>query len=244
MTFSKHFNLALRSLAFNFCGLTVTACMALLFLPFLLLPRAYTLWIPRVWISSILFLLKHITHLTFEIQGPIPQTPSLIASKHQSTFETLVFHKIFKKPVYFLKQELLYVPILGWYFKKAGMIPVKRHRGSIPFKALQHLAQQKLSEGHTVIIFPEGTRTSPNTYTPYKTGIALFYQALNCPVVPVALNSGLFWGRRSFLKYPGRIIIEFLPPILPGLMSKAFMAQLESEIETKTKELMHVSPKA
>ncbi|MBS0185141.1 MAG: 1-acyl-sn-glycerol-3-phosphate acyltransferase [Proteobacteria bacterium] len=189
--------------------------------------------------SIIFFLLKHITHLTFEIRGEVPQTPCLIASKHQSTFETFVFHKILKNPVYFLKKELLYIPIFGWYLKKEGMIPLSRHRKKLPFKNLCLRAAQALSSGSHIILFPEGTRTSPGAKVPYKTGISLFYQALNVPVVPVALNSGLFWGRRSFLKRPGCVIIEFLPPISPGLNPKSFLTCLETQLEERSKDLIN-----
>lgn len=241
MTSYQTLLLFIRSLTFNVCGVLLTVILCILFLPFLAFPIRYMLWIPTFWTSCIFFLLKHITHLTFEVRGDIPKKPGLIASKHQSTFETFVFHKILKMPVYFLKKELLNIPLIGWYLKKAGMIPLNRYHRGIPFKSLCLKANQVLEAGTNIILFPEGTRTPPGKTIPYKPGISLFYQTLNVNVTPVALNSGLFWGRRSFLKRPGCVVIEFLPPISPGLDPKVFLTLLETQIEEKSKELLNVS---
>ena len=216
--------------------------MCLFFLPCLLLPTRQMMWIPKIWVSTIFFLLKYITHITFEVRGEVPSTPCLIASKHQSTFETFVFHKILKNPVYFLKKELLNIPVIGWYLRKGGMIPLNRNKGKLPFKKLCLTARQTLNAGTNIILFPEGTRTAPGKRIPYKPGICLFYQALKTDVTPVALNSGLVWGRRSFLKRPGCVTIEFLKPIPPGLDSKVFLNLLETQIEEKSKDLLNVSP--
>ena len=239
MTFYETCMLYLRSLIFNICAFFITLFMSIIFLPFLVLPMRHMMWIPKIWVSLIFFLLKHITHLTFEVRGVVPKTPGLIASKHQSTFETFVFHKILKNPVYFLKKELLNIPVIGWYFRKGGMIPLNRNNRKLPFKKLCLTALRTINSGTSIILFPEGTRTAPGEKIPYKTGISLFYQALNTNVTPVALNSGVFWGRRSFLKKPGCVIIEFLPPISPGLDSKAFLTLLETQIEEKSKELLN-----
>lgn len=243
MTSFQKFALYLRSLAFNVCALLITMVMSIVFLPCLIVPKHWIMWLPRFWVSVIFFLLKHITHLTFEVRGTPPQEPVLIASKHQSAFETLVFYKILKRPVYFLKKELLSLPIGGWYLRKVGIIAVERKsRKKLPFKQLCHDVQTNLNQGNSLILFPEGTRSEVGKRIPYKPGISLFYKALHVNVVPVALNSGLFWGRRSFLKYPGCITIEFLPPIPPGQDTKEFLKKLEEQIEQKSQELLDACP--
>ena len=237
MNFWETAKIWLRSFLFNISFLLGTIFLCLFFLPLLMLPRKMIIVVTKCWINYIFFLLKYCVGITYEVRGPIPKLPVIIASKHQSAFETFVFHKILPPAVYLLKKELTYIPLIGWYLIKSGMIPIKRNRGSTPLKTLSAEIQKKLSNECSVIIFPEGTRTFPGEETSYKSGIALFYKLLETRVVPVALNSGLFWGRRSFLKKPGTVIIEFLDPIPPGLDSKIFLETLKNAIETKSMEL-------
>lgn len=237
MEFWKTTQLYVRSFLFNISFCIGTLVLCIVFLPFLILPRRMTIVVTNAWIGYIFFLLKYCVGITYEVRGTIPQTPVLIASKHQSAFETFIFHKILSPSTYLLKQELIFIPLIGWYLTKAGMIPIKRQHGSIPLKKISAEIQKNLFKGRSVIIFPEGTRTLPGTRISYKSGISLFYKLLKVPVVPVALNSGLYWGRRSFIKKPGTVIIEFLDPISPGLEPKAFLSILEDTIERKSMEL-------
>lgn len=233
----KIIELWLRSFLFNVSFFFGTVFLCILFLPFLALPRRMTIIVTKCWINYIFFLLKYCVGITYEVRGPIPKLPVIIASKHQSAFETFVFHKILPPAIYLLKQELTFIPLVGWYLVKAGMISIKRNQGSIPLKTIATEIKQGLLKGCAIIIFPEGTRTLPGVKNTYKSGISLFYKILETPIVPVALNSGLFWGRRSFLKKPGTIIVEFLSPISPGLDPKVFLQTLEDSIETKSMEL-------
>ena len=105
-------------------------------------------------------------------------------------------------------------------------------------KGLVRDVRAALAKGHQPLIFPEGTRSAPGQRLPYQPGVAALYALLEVPVVPVALNSGQFWGRRSFMKHPGRIVVEFLPPIFPGLDKQRFLAELEERIETATTTLI------
>jgi 1-acyl-sn-glycerol-3-phosphate acyltransferase len=168
----------------------------------------------------------------------IPSTACIIASKHLSALETLTFHYIFYQPVYILKQELTKLPLCGMYFIKMGMVIVDRKAGASALKKMLRDSIAKLQSGKNIIIFPEGTRTLIGQRLPYQTGIAALYSQANVPVVPTALNTGLFWSKKSFYIKPGTYIIEFLPPIYPGLNKTELMTTLEEKIETGSEKLI------
>ncbi len=138
---------------------------------------------------------------------------------------------------YVLKRQLLWIPIYGWYLRKLDNLSVDRAGGASALRVMVEAGKRIIAQGRSIVIFPEGTRTVPGERRPYHPGIAALYTQLDVPVVPVALNSGLFWGRRAFLKRPGRIVLEFLPSIAPGLPRKVFMRELESRIETASERL-------
>jgi 1-acyl-sn-glycerol-3-phosphate acyltransferase len=144
---------------------------------------------------------------------------------------------VLRDPVFILKKELLAIPFFGWYARRAGMIGVDRKGGAAALKRMMADARAARDAGRPLVIFPEGTRTAPGAAARYQTGIAALYQMLNVPVVPVALNSGLFWARRAFVKQPGTITLEMLPPIAPGLPRDPFMRRLQDEIEGASKRL-------
>ncbi len=158
--------------------------------------------------------------------------------KHQSAWDTLAVPVLFGDVGIVIKRELLWIPCYGWYARKAGMIPVDRGAGAAALRGMLGRARAVMAEGRPIVIFPEGTRTAVGTRRPYHPGVAALYTQLDLPVVPVALNSGLFWPRRSFLKRPGRIVVEALAPLPPGLERKAFLAELQSRIETATERLI------
>ncbi len=126
----------------------------------------------------------------------------------------------------------------GWYAVRAGGIPVDRGAGASALKRMLARARNAVASGRPIAIFPEGTRTAVGARRPYHPGVAALYTQLGIPLVPVAVNSGLYWGRRSFLKRPGRIILEILPAIPPGLPRRQVMAELEARIETATAALV------
>ncbi|MDH3771663.1 MAG: 1-acyl-sn-glycerol-3-phosphate acyltransferase, partial [Nitrospirota bacterium] len=128
--------------------------------------------------------------------------------------------------------------LFGWYLIHAGMIRIDRGRGATALRSLVRGARAALARGSRVVIFPEGTRVAPGEQKPYQAGVAALYLQLGLPVVPVALNSGLFWRRRGFIKRPGRIVVEFLEPIAPGLERKPFMAELKRRLEGATTRLI------
>ena len=230
----------LRSLLFNVAFWLWTVVMALLVLPLLLWPRRTMMAAGRLWERGLQRLLAALVGLTHEVRGRerIPPAPAVFAIKHQSTWETLTVHLLLPDPAIVLKRELTHIPLFGQYLLHAGMIRIDRGGGARALRSLVEGARSALARGSEVVVFPEGTRAPPGGRNPYHPGIAALYLQLGCKVVPVALNSGLFWGRRSFIKRPGRIIIEFLRPIEPGLSRKAFMAELEQRIEGATAELL------
>lgn len=229
----------LRSLAFALLAFLWTATLAVLYLPLLAAPRRWMQRAGRFWIRGVLALLAAICGLRHRIVGAelLPRGPVLIAAKHQSAWDTLIFHLLCDDPLFVLKRELLSVPLFGWYLRAAGNIPIDRGAGAGAIRAMTPLVQRRLAEGAQVIIFPEGTRTAPGSRRPYQPGIAALAARTGAPVVPVALNSGLYWGRRQLRKRPGTITLKVLPPLPPGLDRRTLMAELEQRIEAATAEL-------
>lgn len=229
--------LALRSLLFNAAFWLWTAVATFAALAVIWGPQRWTLALGRLWCAGTLRLLRALCGLGYEIRGVAPAGPVIVASKHQSAWDTLIFPVLLGDPAYVLKRELLWIPLLGLCFWKAGHIAVDRGGGGVALRRMIRDAKEAAAAGRPIVIYPEGTRTAPGTRRPYQPGVLALYAQLGLPVVPVALNSGLFWGRRSFEKRPGRILLEFLDPIPPGLHRKAFLAELERRIETASERL-------
>lgn len=213
-----------------------TVPLSVIYLPLLLAPRPVMMVFAKVWLKVVLGLMKLVCGLDFEVRGRenMPKGAAIIASKHQSAFETFAFHLLLNDPAYVLKRELTWIPFFGWYLARTGVIAIDRSAGTKALKAMVKGGEEAKADNRPIIIFPEGTRTPPGERQPYHTGIAMMYGALDLPVVPVALNSGLFWRKRGFSKRAGTIALEFLAPIPPGMNRKAFMAELENRIETAT----------
>lgn len=228
-----------RSLAFNLAFIAVTIVLGVCGLPVLLLPRRSVMRFGRFWARCVLGLLGRIVGLDGEIRGAehLPDGACIIAMKHQSAWDTLILPPLLGDPAVVLKRELLWVPFYGWYAARAGSIAVDRKGGANALRGMMAAARQAAEDGRKIVIFPEGTRTAPGHRLVYQPGVAALYQALALPVVPAAVNSGLFWGRRAFIKRPGRITLAFLAPIAPGLPRREFMAELESRIEAATRDL-------
>ncbi|MEM9332411.1 MAG: 1-acyl-sn-glycerol-3-phosphate acyltransferase [Pseudomonadota bacterium] len=195
----------------------------------------------RLWGLSSLWLQHVLIGTRFDFRG-IENLPKhqgfLIAAKHQSTWETYVMLLFLKDPSYILKRELMFIPFFGWFAQKMRMIPVNRGKRSEALKAMNKAAAQQCAQGRQIIIYPEGTRRQAYAEPSYKYGITHMYENMKVPVIPMALNSGLFWPRNGMKLYRGTTILEFLPRIEPGLTSDAFTKRLVETIETKTAELL------
>lgn len=231
--------LVVRSVIFNivfYLNLTVWLIAAL---PTFLMPYWAIMAVATAWGRCNLFLLRVICGLDAEFRGleKIPKGAYIAAAKHQSTWETFALLWMFEDPTFVIKRELGWIPLFGWFTVKARMIPVDRSAGSAGLLAMNERAREELARGRQIVIFPEGTRRAAGDEPRYKYGIARLY-ATNVPVVPIALNSGLFWRRRSIIREPGTIIVEVLDPIPPGLGEEAFMARLQHDIETATARLI------
>jgi 1-acyl-sn-glycerol-3-phosphate acyltransferase len=230
-----------RSIIFNIVFYVFTVTMVLVTLPvFVFASEKMTERTCRLWGSIGLFLLRTIVGTRLEIRGAenIPPGGVIVASKHQSMFETFALFMPLERTTYVMKQELARIPLWGWYAKRAGMIMLQRDQGASALRKLVTAVRTAIKKERQVIIFPEGTRQPPGASPDYKGGIAHLYRMSGAPAVPVALNSGLFWPRRRFTRYPGTIIFEFLPPIMPGLKSRDFIEQLQTRIETASDRLL------
>ena len=184
--------------------------------------------------------LKYIVGLDYEVRGRenLIDGPAIYAPKHQSAWETFVFYMLVNDPNYILKEELLAIPLWGWYARKCQGIAADRDGGATSLKQMVRDTRDRLARGRSVIIFPEGTRAPPGERLPLFPGVAALYRQCDAPVIPVALNSGLFWSRHGFRKLSGVITIEILPAIPPGLNRAQFMNELETRIQTATDRLM------
>ena len=230
-----------RSILFNAAFYLVTAVMLIVTLPFFfILPQAFGMWVVRTWALTIVWLHRKLAGVEFEVRGRenLPTGAAMVASKHQSAFETFALVPLLRNPTIVMKRSMRLVPVFGQYTIKTGMIHIDREGKASALRALAERARQEIAKGREILIFPEGSRRAPGAPPEYQTGIALLYRTLNVPVVPVAVNSGLFWPRKSFIHYPGKIVVQLLPAIPPGLDSRTFLARLQDAIETATNVLL------
>lgn len=193
------------------------------------------------WVNGVLYLLHHVCHLDVQVRGLeyIATQPAVYASKHQSTLDTLVLYKLLGGPAFILKKQLLFIPIFGWYLARCKPIAIIRSLGA---KMLPHMitqARARLTQGRNIVIFPEGTRTRPNAKVAYKmAGTSAIYEQTQTLLIPVALNTGLFWPKRSYTKRPGIAVIEFLPPLTAGLVREDVGRIIPERIEAATQRLL------
>ena len=231
-----------RSILFNalfYLNLLVHMIVAL---PALVLPYPAVRVFIRSYARSSLWLLRVIcgTQVSWRGTENIPRGSCIVACKHQSAWETFALYAVLADPIYILKRELMWIPLFGWYTWKAGLIPVDRSAGLAALSRMTARAQRTIAgpRARQLVIFPEGTRRAPGAEPSYKPGIAHLYARTGLPCVPAALNSGLFWPRRSLLRRPGTIIVEFLPPIAPGFDRPGFLAHLQDTIEEASARLL------
>lgn len=232
--------IVLRSIVFNVLFYAVLTVYLIAAIPVLLLNRKSMIRMTQSWARTSLWLMRVICDLKFEFAGveKMPKGPLVCAAKHQSIWETFALLTLFDDPAYILKRELMWIPFYGWCARKAGMIPVDRGARSQALSAMTARAKIEMQRERQLIIFPEGTRRPPGGEPKYKFGVAHLYTELGVPCLPVALNSGLYWPRRAFLRYPGTIRVELLDPIAPGLDKQAFFTRLQDDIETATARLV------
>jgi 1-acyl-sn-glycerol-3-phosphate acyltransferase len=242
----------IRCLLFNFLFYIVwTPLICLGGLPSLVLPRRYPMAVSRFYMDGVYWLEKHILGLDYEVRGienkPKDGTPYLAGAKHYSAYETTKLLRLFGDPTIILKKELLWLPVFGWYLQRLEVIALNRTDRNQSRSSLYEGAKKMRENGRPIAIFPQGTRVGLDTTTkerPYKGGIVKLYTELNLPILPVALNSGLYWPRNSFWKKPGKVIIEFLPLIPPGLPASEALQKLEEAVETASNRLVEEGRKS
>ncbi|MEJ1160323.1 lysophospholipid acyltransferase family protein [Prosthecomicrobium sp. N25] len=232
--------LILRSLAFNVAFYANMILWMVAIAPALLMPRPVLWWLVRHWSRLNVWLLEHVAGTKVEVRGldRLPPGGCIVASKHQSTFETLCLFDLFHEPAFILKRELMWIPLFGWFAARTGMIPVDRNKGREALRDMTRRALVEMQHGRSILIYPEGTRRPPGAEPAYKIGVAHLYRETGMSVVPVALNSGLFWPRRGFRRHPGTLVVEILPPIGPGLDMAGIMARLQADIEAASDRLL------
>jgi 1-acyl-sn-glycerol-3-phosphate acyltransferase len=188
-----------------------------------------------VWARGVLIELKWIVGLTHVERGRhnIPDEPCLIIANHQSTWETLAFLVLFPDVAIVAKRELLTIPVFSWFLRRSPMILIDRESGSKALRKMVEESRAALAQGRSVLIFPEGTRQQVATRIEFKRGVELLYTKLERVVLPVALNSGLFWGPGRALKRAGAISVSYLSPIEPGLPGSEFMRRAEQLLEAE-----------
>jgi len=229
-----------RSLVYNLLFYANLIILMIVALPTFLMPRHAILFMAKTWARSSLWLLRVICGTRVEWRGldRLPRGGFLVAAKHQSLWETFALLPLFSDPTFILKRELQWIPLFGWFSIKAKMIPIDRSAGAQTIPKMMAHARNALSENRQIVIFPEGTRRPPYAEPSYKFGVARLYVETGASCVPIALNSGLFWPRRQFLRYPGTIVVEILDPIAPGLSAPDFMQRLQDDIEGATARLL------
>ena len=236
----------LRSVLFNTLACAWTVFLALVYMPLYFAPRRVLHAAVRWWIHTLFFLQRGLLRLDFEFRGRehLPAGGYIIASAHQSAWDTIAFYALLEDPSFVLKKELYRVPLFGAYAHKCGMIAIDRSGGVGAVRQMLRAVGERLAERRPVIIFPGGTRSRPDEVVALKSGINALYRHCGVPVVPVSLNSGVYWGRRSFVKKPGTIVAEFGPPILPGLSADAFDERLSRVIHDGNRRLVAEARKA
>lgn len=230
----------IRSLLFAIAFYVCTALFLVLGSPLLLAPRRWAMLGLKAHAVVSCRLLQRIVGTRMEVRGRerLPKAPFIVAAKHQSAWDTFALIPLFGDPAVVMKAELGLIPVYGWFSHKFQHVFVRRERGPSALRRLKRDAKARAAAGREILIFPEGTRRAPGAPPDYKPGLVALYDDLGVPCVPLALNSGLFWPRRSFRRYPGTIVVEILEPIPPGLHRKQFKTVVEDRIESASARLL------
>ncbi len=234
-----NFEIIVRSILFNIFFFFWVFGYSLITLPISALSQKIAQKVGYIWSVVILKALKIICKLDIEISGQehLPKKAAIIAAKHESAWDTIFFLSLLKNPVYVLKKELIFIPFFGLHLILMKMIYIDRSKGKTAISKMQEQVNQVLNSNRSVVIFPQGTRTKPGEQIPYKSGIYALAAAQQSAIHPVALNSGSFWPKKSFFKYPGTIKVAISPAIPFNKNKKTLMGQLETQLEKSYGEL-------
>jgi 1-acyl-sn-glycerol-3-phosphate acyltransferase len=232
--------LTIRSILFNIAFYLNLLFWMLVSIPTLVMPRKVFMGITKLWSLSSLWLARVIVGMKFELRGAqnIPKDGCIVVGKHQSAWEAFVLFSLFEDPCFILKRELAWIPLFGLYVLKSHMVPIDRKSGVRAMTTMNARALAAINSGRQIIIFAEGTRRSPGAEPAYKQGFSHLYSAIGVPILPLALNSGVFWPRRSFMRKPGTVVVEILPLVPAGLPRAQAQALVQEQIETASNRLL------
>jgi 1-acyl-sn-glycerol-3-phosphate acyltransferase len=227
-----------RSLLFNAQMYLAMLPIGLAFAPWALVSRKGAFAACHTYCRWVRWTARWMIGLHTEVRGTPPDGEVIIAAKHQSFLDIILIFDAVPAGKFIMKRELVWAPLLGQYALRIGCIPVDRGRRGEAVRKMIADVQAGRSQPGQLIIFPQGTRVAPGVVAPYKIGTAALYRESGQDCVPVAVNVGVFWGRRQVMRRPGRAVVEFLAPIPAGLPDTVFMSRLEMMIETHSEVLM------
>lgn len=215
--------LYLRSFIFNIILFVAVFFFSVLGLMVFWLPYEKRYWYLTGWQRSMTWLAEKFCGIRYEIKGweNLPSQPYVIASNHQSTWETLSFFVIFPKLTFVLKKELLQIPIFGWALRLLEPIAINRKQGSNAMEQILQQGRERLAQGRTIVVFPQGKRMPVNQPGAFRVGAAMLAKNTNVPLVPIHHNAGQYWPRRGLIKRPGLITVEIFPAINPANLTVA-----------------------
>lgn len=228
----------LLSLVFIVQMYLAMAVLALAFAPWAMFSRTGARLACKTFCRWTIFTLRLLCGLRSEVRGTPPRGEALIAAKHQSFLDIILIFNALPAAKFIMKRELIYAPFLGQYALKIGCVPVNRGKRGAAIAKMKADVAKGTAEPGQLIIYPQGTRVAPGVRKPYKVGTGLLYEQLGQPCHPVATNVGVFWPKRGILRKPGLAVVEFLPPIAPGVAIPEFMLRLEEEVELHSDRLM------
>lgn len=229
--------LFLRSLIFNVWVYVWMAIIGVGLAPIGLVTRDGAYWVTKLYSHHVIWMMRVLCGIHYEVRGTPPEGEVLVVSKHQSFVDMILLHVVLDRTKYVMKSELLWAPFLGWYAMRMGTVAVKRGKGGAAVSSMTKAVAAQAHKPGQITIFPQGTRVQPGMDAPYKIGSWRLYQTFRLTCIPAALNTGLFWGKGSFLRPPGTMVVEFLEPVAPGMEAKPFIAEVEQRIETACQAL-------
>lgn len=229
----------LRSIVFIVQMYLVMVLMALVVTPFALFSRDFAYWGIVKYCQWVRVSARVLTGLNSEVRGEIPTGNVLVCAKHQSFFDILILCSVIKRPRFVMKKQILNLPIVGFYAKRIGCIPIDRGKGSVAIRQMLNGVAARLLDMGPLIIYPQGTRVAPGIWRRYRIGAGVLYENFEDGCIPVATNVGLYWPKAEILRRPGLAVVEFLPPIAGGMDPAEFMQELENIVESHSNRLMH-----
>lgn len=227
-----------RSFLFMVQMYAMMAVLAVYFTPWAIVDRRGAYAGVRTYCRYVRWTARWMVGLQTEVRGTVPQDEVLIASKHQSFLDIIMIVSVVPRPKFIMKRSLLWAPILGWYAVRIGCVPVDRGKRADAIRKMTRDVKAGDAPAGQLIIYPQGTRVAPGAQVKYKVGTAVLYSETGQACVPAATNVGVFWPRLGIYREPGRAVVEFLDPIVPGMEQTAFLAHLEEVVEARSDVLM------